>query len=755
MTSFKLTRNICEAFFLLQMVLLFFLISCESETEYVYKNSVSVKSMPDKTEFFVGEKINYDGLLVVAVNENGESVEITDYEIVPPANTVLSEIGKQKVIIKYKKQELSFSINVTEIKNSLLYLKSVPKCAYYEGEKLDLSELALEILKTDGSNETVTEYTVEPADGTVLEKSESGKTKITVKCGELYTSFDVSVYDKTADYIRIKKMPSKTNYYVNDILDLSGMIVEAFFNDGTVLEITDYTVSEISKPLANIGNKAAKISWLDKEVEFNVTVKNLPVYFIEQPSSGSFELYSDGQSLSCAVAVLDDAGTLQFSWHRKNPNENAYTEIYKSEPQNVENWKTYSATVTLPQNNYVKAQYYCEAIFTKDGITKTVKSDIAEIEQIVDTGIPTVFVNTPNHQEITSKEEWMAGSSFSLSHELASKWNLENLTVNIRGRGNSTWGQPKKPYALKFDKKTAIFDFPKHKRWVLIANYLDNSFVRNSIAFYLSECLEMDYTVRGEFVSLILNDQYNGLYWLGEAIKVDEKRVNINEDDDYLIELDVYYDEAWKFKSEIKNMPYMIKNDDSMTNARLEDLKVNINKLESLLYPNSQDGMESSAPDESYAEMLDIESWAKFWIINELMSNGELGHPKSCYFTFDNANKILKAGPVWDFDWASLSKPNPVSLKSTIYFDALFKSPAFKNKVKEIWSKQSDKIFIDAQIETLRSQIYKAQINDAKRWGAHNDPSGIPRKDFDAYVDFLKEALNEKYEIVKTEIESL
>lgn len=96
---------------------------------------------------------------------------------------------------------------------------------------------------------------------------------------------------------------------------------------------------------------------------------------------------------------------------------------------------------------------------------------------------------------------------------------------------------------------------PKHKRWVLIANYLDNSFMRNSLAFYISEQLEMDYTVHGEFVDLVLNGSYQGLYWLGESIKVNKNRVNItdgtdklseDEDYDYLLELDVYYDETWQ-----------------------------------------------------------------------------------------------------------------------------------------------------------------------------------------------------------------
>ncbi len=371
---------------------------------------------------------------------------------------------------------------------------------------------------------------------------------------------------------------------------------------------------------------------------------------------------------------------------------------------------------------------------------------------------PIVEITTPKNQEITSKEVWIENASFSVKGTENSAWNSEDISTSIRGRGNSTWAQPKKPYALKLDKKQELMGFPKHKRWVLIANYLDNSFMRNCMAFYLSSCLEMDYTLRGDFVNLVLNGQYKGLYWLGEAIKVDKKRVNIDEDDDYLIELDVYYDETWKFKSAIRAMPYMISNDDSMSDERLSNLSGKIEQLEKLLYPDFTEGMNTndcSAPDESYTEKLDITSWAKFWIINELMSNNELKHPKSCYFTFENSTGILKAGPVWDFDWASLSQSSSCTLKDTIYYNALFKSPAFRGKVKELWAAYYNSIDIDSQIEKLRAQIYSDQQNDALVWEAHTDPSTIVREDFDAYADFLKETLNKKFQVVNAEIDGL
>ena len=201
----------------------------------------------------------------------------------------------------------------------------------------------------------------------------------------------------------------------------------------------------------------------------------------------------------------------------------------------------------------------------------------------------------------------MENATISISGAQNNDWNFEPVTTSIRGRGNTTWGLPKKPYAIKLDKKKEIMGMPAHKRWVLIANYLDNSFIRNSMAFYYSEIFEMDYTVKGQFVDLFMNGEYVGLYWFGEAIKVDSNRININdgtkkmedsEDKDYLIELDVYFDEPVKFRSSIRDLPYMIKNDDYMIDdnkeltsggqARLERLQDKITAMENLLYPDCQ-----------------------------------------------------------------------------------------------------------------------------------------------------------------------
>ena len=61
--------------------------------------------------------------------------------------------------------------------------------------------------------------------------------------------------------------------------------------------------------------------------------------------------------------------------------------------------------------------------------------------------------------------------------------------VSIKGRGNTTWKLPKKPYKIKLAKKTDLFGFGKNKHWVLLANYQDESLMRNKVAYDLSKKL--------------------------------------------------------------------------------------------------------------------------------------------------------------------------------------------------------------------------------------------------------------------------
>ena len=91
---------------------------------------------------------------------------------------------------------------------------------------------------------------------------------------------------------------------------------------------------------------------------------------------------------------------------------------------------------------------------------------------------------------------------------------LEASGVRVKGRGNATWewAPDKKPYKIKFEKKVDLFGLGKAKKWNLLANYMDDSNLRNDTAFYIANMLGMEYAYSGKYVELYVDGEYRGLY---------------------------------------------------------------------------------------------------------------------------------------------------------------------------------------------------------------------------------------------------
>lgn len=375
-------------------------------------------------------------------------------------------------------------------------------------------------------------------------------------------------------------------------------------------------------------------------------------------------------------------------------------------------------------------------------------------------GLPAFHIETENRLPITSKENYM-NADIQLIDPSDAENNLQT-TTEIRGRGNSTWGMPKKPYRLKFHKKTALFGHAAEKSWVLLANFQDPTLIMNTVAFELGQRFGLPFTNHYHHVELYLNGTYQGSYMLTEQVQVKKSRVNVSETEGFLAEMDQYYDEDPKFRTKLLGLPVMIKSPDLGDNPGLDLSFVSdaINDLEAALFDETE-----GFPMNNYKDLIDVDVMINYMMINELMRNVEVKHPKSIYLYKDKGGKI-GFGPLWDFDWAfgwedghyqyfQLSQAGTMLMKPGYswdgwvghqFFNRFFDDPEFRAKYKARWNElyATQITTMGAFIEEMGEKLETSAQLNGTLWGTIN---------YRSQIDQMKQFWNERAKQLNAQID--
>ncbi|HOP57588.1 MAG TPA: CotH kinase family protein [Bacillota bacterium] len=270
--------------------------------------------------------------------------------------------------------------------------------------------------------------------------------------------------------------------------------------------------------------------------------------------------------------------------------------------------------------------------------------------------IPAIYIYTEGGAAVESDEDYVSATMTVVTYEDNEAVTfLENAVLGIRLRGNSTLYMPKKPYKIKFEEKTAMFTDYARKDWVLLANYADQTLVRNYLADELSRGVGMAFSPISVFVDLYLNGEYQGNYMLTDQVEAASSRVDIekespNLDTGYLVELDkrLYDYDDWSLLDDnwflVEGIPFVIKEPD------WDDDTYSIDQLYYIqdYFVTLLNTLKAKA---DYTDLIDEDTFIDWFIIEEVMKNVDSGY-SSVYFYKDAGGK-LKMGPIWDFDLSS------------------------------------------------------------------------------------------------------
>lgn len=355
--------------------------------------------------------------------------------------------------------------------------------------------------------------------------------------------------------------------------------------------------------------------------------------------------------------------------------------------------------------------------------------------------IPTIYINTFDGYSITSKEVY----KYCKLHYVDEEGHITSYdSVQIRGRGNSTWSFAKKPYRIKFNQKEKFLGtgYAKTKKWTLLANAADKTMFRNALTSEMGKFASMKFNPAAKFVDLVLNGTYQGTYQISDQVDVRPHRVNITEQPvppaatdnitgGYLLEVDGFRDGNC-FTTYHYGAPVRIHypDDEDIVSEQTNYIKNYINDFDNTLY-----SAQFADPETGYRAYVDSTSLANWYICTEVSANIDGFY--STYFYKEQDDPKLYWGPLWDYDIAYNNDyriRNERGLSTTAYSlmaDVAYSgSQAWVNRMwqdewfqKLVYNRYTELIskglvdYLHHKCDSLAGVLKKSQELNYEKWG--------------------------------------
>lgn len=308
--------------------------------------------------------------------------------------------------------------------------------------------------------------------------------------------------------------------------------------------------------------------------------------------------------------------------------------------------------------------------------------------------------------------------------------------ASISCRGNASWTETKKKsYGVTLAMPSDLLKMGAAEHWILLANSLDGTHVRNKIVHDAAKAVGLAYTADLEWIDLYLNGEYAGLYLLSEKNEIHPERVDIKPENSFLI--------SGEMESRLinRNIPYIsttakqamrIRYPKNMDEDATAELAGRLQSVENAIL--SKDSIDPVS-GKRLEDLIDLDSFAQRYLLDEVFGNVDGGmFSQFYYYIGSDSSGRLYAGPAWDYDltmgsdymWESWNPEafyaNRPSIKpgiDSVWTYGLCQKDFFTNRVIELYRErilpflESD--FCD-NVNCYESKIESSAYMDRIRW---------------------------------------
>ena len=300
-------------------------------------------------------------------------------------------------------------------------------------------------------------------------------------------------------------------------------------------------------------------------------------------------------------------------------------------------------------------------------------------------------------------------------------------SASVKGRGNLSWLDEKKSLLLELESDVSLLGMAHGEKWVLLANSVDHTLLRNEIMLNLAKDCNAKYVPDIQAVDLFVDGEYYGNYSLCSKVEISESRVNIDEDD---------YFYRWGLPTgnyrEVESTSLW--NDDNLVE---------------LIYPKKSD-KENEAFDiaqrmiaeiedtksSDYLNNIDLDSFIRYYWVQEISKNTDAAN-RSLYSCWDNSEQKMKLIAPWDFD-------RTVGTVEPWNKDLDYDYPTSYTVREDEWYKP---FFEHKEVSEAAQRIYQEEISEALGKAVSEIPGRIERSRQSATMNFIRwDVLNKPYE---------
>jgi hypothetical protein len=504
----------------------------------------------------------------------------------------------------------------------------------------------------------------------------------------------------------------------------------------------------------------------DNIKNYRLTITRSTASTLPQITSISFSTTNNTGNISANITGTPNhtANTITFS-HGNSTYDNTAASKYRwvNDFNLKASFTVNPSSAAVYVNNVQQSSAQTANDFSQTLVYKVVSSDGLSREYTIIfhspqfSDLPSIRINTQGNAPIISTGAYVKTNVQVIDPaNPAHNFNRTEYQDEIRGRGNSTWQTPtdgynrKNPFRIKFGSKVSMFGYTSAKSWVLLANDLEPTLLMNTAALELGNRLRVDYTNHTTPVELYLNEIYMGSYVLTEQVQVNPGRVDIDEDNGFLVNLDFknfaktdevgFRTNRYRFPVVIESPEFEDADGNPMypgSHANFAFIRDDLNALTDAVYNNTP-------PGAAYRDLIDIDNWARFILVNEVVRNVEFQNPLSTYLYKDSAGgSKIKMGPPWDFDYG-FNKESPGPYFSTanngasrmfmnyqfrngtddpstntfnVFITKLFSDPVFKSTYKSVWNEHyADISDMTSFMDSASAEIAKSFEENKRRW---------------------------------------